>query len=232
MSFSDYNTGRVQVGTLGTPLPNFAILGDDFLTFNSDTSNGEYRIVTANSGAVTRLDQENGWLSIACSSTNASSGQIQQRSEPFKAKVGRTVNFRTKITIDQIASGIQVFAGLSVSTSTSNIFAGGAGNTSANHIGFELDAGVLSCVTEASGTRSSIVLALSTAALADDVELDLGFRVDDLTRIEYYVNNTSVGFLESNIPTTELAAIVSSFIATGDAAAEVAVDILIAGQTR
>lgn len=232
MSFSDYSTSRVQVGTLGTPLPNLSILGDDFLMFNDDTTNGEYRIVVANSGTVTRLDKENGWISIACSASNSSSGQIQQRSETFKPEVGRTVNFRTKVYIDQIASGIQVFTGLSVSTSTSNIFAGGAGNTSANHIGFELIAGVLSCVTEASGTRSSIVLALSTSVLADDTELDLGFRVDDLTRVEFYVNNTSVGFLESNIPTTELAAIASSFIATGDAAAELAVDILIAGQTR
>lgn len=136
--------------------------------------------------------------------TAAEGGQIQYGAgEMFLPAAGTTIAGEMLVTFTGVANlNIELFFGLAVEDTT--VIASSLNSTD-NHIGFEAvgDDGVIAVVGEkatARGTTAAVHTIVSGTAVR------LGFRVNGVTNIEFYVDRVLVSdtILTANIPVVEM----------------------------
>lgn len=189
-------------------------LFDDFWKFDADESAGSAPAVTktwlvdqATAGTATLIDGQGGLLKLDAGASTADQGvQVQSATEIVKYSDDTPVFIEAYITGFTNHAKCQFFFGLSVLDTT--LFDTGE-NSSANHIGFEMNATSLAAgasklqfVSEASGTRSTEA---NVYTVVDDTDFILGFKIEN-GQAQAYINGSPVGDpITTNIPTTELA---------------------------
>lgn len=160
---------------------------DDFVTTPIDDEDYAFTNATAGTMALDAAG-ENGVLLLDCNSTTATQGaQMQRPAASFKPEAGRNIYFETYVKVADSATGPKLFIGLAEIDTT--IISASAVST-ANHIGF-------SCVT-----NNNVLLVNSEKAtdgetgscttLVDDTWVKLGFVVNGVSSIDFYVNDAVV----------------------------------------
>lgn len=184
------------------------LLHDDFFTFDDEASSGQTWVVAnATAGTAAKVAGSGGVIRLDSGSTTADQGvQVQQALTSFYAQVGKEIHFEARIAVEQGATYCQFFVGLSEVDST--MFSSGA-NSSANHIGFEMNAvslaatpDVLQFYGEKASARGTVT---AVHTLTEGAYVRLGIRIVGTDKIEAYVNGDKVGELSSTyLPTAGL----------------------------
>ena len=105
-------------------------------------------------------------------------------------KAGRKVFFETYVATTTIAASGSLFVGLSNTAATVPVTTAGAMNGTQKGIGFSITTSVIAAVTGDGATVSST--SISTAATANGF-VRLGFVVDGISKVTFFVNGISVG---------------------------------------
>ena len=167
----------------------------------------DYTLTQATTGAMAlSAGAENGVLELDCaSSTNTQGANLQRMAASFTPKAGRNIWFEAKVKIADTGTALEtsgeIFVGLSEMDTT--IIDSGAVSPS-NFIGFSsvTDNGVLLANSEKANTGTTS----SACTIADDTYVTLGFKVNGLDTIVFYVNGSVVAVHETaNIPIVALA---------------------------
>lgn len=187
---------------------------EDFVNFPVDDTTGDplawsTTVVEAGSGTTTfaSTDASGGKAIITTAGNENDGGNYQLNGESFETTSDQDLYFGTKLAINDVDQ-TDLFIGLAVTDTT---LLGGV----ADAIYFESVDGsaTLSAVTEASSTETQ---SDSVGTLADDTEIELEFYWDG-TKVEFFVNGSSVATSTTNIPATQMR--VSVHFLTGEATA-------------
>ena len=177
--------------------------GDDFV--KTPVTAEDYVITNATAGtAALDAAAQNGVILLDSNSTTATQGiQIQRTAAQFVPAAGRTILFETRVKIADTATGPELFLGLANIDTT--IIASSVVSTT-SHVGFSsiTDNNVLLGLAEKAGVAATGV---TTTTLVDDTWATLGFKINGLTDITYYVNGAAVNKISTaiNIPTVAMA---------------------------
>lgn len=153
-----------------------------------------------NASAICEADQQHGVLLMSSQATTDNDGNLVQSINEFiKPESGKRFAVEFVGVRSSDADQQDVFLGLAqrASTNPENTL------TASNRIGFQVDDGNASILlkSEASDLETSKD---SEQDLADAVAVKLGLAYNG-SRLMFYVNDSPVGSIESNIPATELA---------------------------
>jgi hypothetical protein len=167
---------------------DFFLDGDDFVT--QQITAEDYTETNATAGtALIDATGDNGVLLLDSASSTATQGvQIQRIAANFVPKAGRSIWFETRVKITDTATGPQMFLGLANIDST--IIASSLVTTT-SHIGFSsiTDDNALLGLSEKAGVAATGV---NTTTLVNNTWATLGFIVNGLTDITFYVNGAAV----------------------------------------
>jgi len=204
---------------------NTARWNDQFIQFD-DYDHGavdetlRWTIVKDSGAAVAIVaDSTAGEVTLTSAGTTENDGaSIQGKQEYFAlpSTAGKSLWYETRVKVSD-ADQMDLLVGLT-ETFTTNPEAALA---SANIIGFLLADGsaVISGVTEASGTPTTVTFSDTTkATLADDTYITLGFKATKGTStdtVRFYINRQEVGASQTNIPTANMKMMAMSL--SGDA---------------
>lgn len=167
-------------------------------------------------------DQHGGILKILTNDASADGMNCQLNGESFKAAAGRKINFESRFAVGD-ADKVAVFLGLAITDTT--VLAG-----CTDYVGFVLVDGTASTLLKyangkdatggAVGAESGGATYASTGTtLADDTFVTIGFQINGVTDIRYFVNGVRVAVITSNIPDNEVLTPTMAII-TKNAAAE------------
>lgn len=194
---------------------------DQFLHY---VAGGMYTATAAVTGTAALLaGDEGGFLDLDSGSTTTDQGvQIQSLATIVKPIAGRTIAFEMRAALrDQGAAatpqlGTLFFAGLSEMDTT--FFAAGA-NSSANHVGFEMNAltqagtggtaGSVNFYGEKAGVRNTAAadVGLNVQALTANTFVKYGFVIDGVTNTKVFINGvyTADVIPTANVPIVAMA---------------------------
>jgi hypothetical protein len=181
--------------------------GDATATTNLDG----WTCTQSTTGAVNMLDEAGGILEIDSASATVTQGLNVQATESviFTPAADKDIWFETRVRVDEALTA-ELFFGLSVADTS--IIATSA-NSSANHIGWQCvtDDGVLLFSAEKAGAGAT----KSSNTLVEDTFVRLGFKVNGVTDIEFWVDDAkqSTTHVTANIP---IVAMCPSFVCQSD----------------
>uniref|UniRef100_A0A6M3XKT1 Uncharacterized protein n=1 Tax=viral metagenome TaxID=1070528 RepID=A0A6M3XKT1_9ZZZZ len=166
----------------------------------------DYTLTQASTGTMAlSAGADNGVLLLDCNSATTTQGaQIQRVAASFTPKAGRTIWFETRIKVadtGSLATAGEIFAGLAEIDTT---IIGTSAVSTSNHIGFSsvTDNGVLLANSEKADTGDTG----TGTTIAEDTYVVLGFKVNGVTDIEFYVNGTLTDkHVTASIPIVALA---------------------------
>jgi hypothetical protein len=166
----------------------------------------DYTLTQATTGAMAlSAGADNGVLELDSNSATTTQGaNLQRIAASFTPKAGRTIWFETRLKIadtGSLATCGEIFAGLAAMDTT---IIGTSAVSTSNHIGFSsvTDNGILLSNSEKAdaGTTST------GTTIAEDTYVTLGFKVEGLDTIDFYVNGVLVAtHVTANIPIVALA---------------------------
>lgn len=172
--------------------------GDDFVKTPIDDE--DYAFTQAGTAGSMALDPagESGVLLLDSDSGTVTKGaQIQRPAASFTPKAGRTIYFETRLSIFDTFDEVQFFAGLALIDTT--IIATSLVSTT-NHIAFTsiTDDGILLANAEKGGVGTTA----EGTTITEEGWVTLGFKVNGLTDITFYVNGAAVSEIITpvNIP--------------------------------
>ena len=183
--------------------PDWLVVREDFIRESSsivpDTMSFDV-IKDSSASSICEADQAGGVLLMSSAATTDNDGNLVQSINEFVLPTsGKRFAFSCEIK-GADADQQDVFVGLAqrAATNPENTL------TASNRIGFQIndeDASIL-LKSEASDLETSKD---SESDLADATWVKLSFYYDGSGRVTYYINDSAVGSISSNIPATELA---------------------------
>lgn len=197
---------------IGFDKSKYAEFFDDFFSYAA----GDWTITTTEDGgggsaseAIT--DAAGGVLLITNDNGASDLDQLQRVGEAFLPAAGKKLWFESRFKIGDVSSST-VIVGLAV-TDTSLV-----ASAPANGIYFQsAGASDLDFVSTA-GSAAATSSAEGIIAITDGGWVKVGFKVNGVSSVDYWVNDVKRGTITSNIPTTEMR--ISLAITNGTTAAE------------
>lgn len=183
--------------------PDVGVLVDEqWQSYDPEATNGEYVLTQATTGTAAISTAASGVLELDSNSTTSTQGaQLQRVKSAFVPVAGTKIWAEFQFKIVDTYDKVELFVGLSEIDTT--LIAASA-NSSANHIGWECvtDNGVLVFAGEKAGARGTA----TSATIAEDTYIRVGFKVDGVTSITQYVNGVATGtaLATANIPVVAL----------------------------
>lgn len=178
--------------------PDYVTLWDDFTGVAVDSTNAW--TVVKDSGATVAIvaDTAGGEIALTSATTTENDGGSIQGNEIFLPAAGRTIWFETRVKVVD-ADEVDIFVGLVQNFATNPE----AALTASNMIGFLIADGsaAITAVAESADTQTT---ATTGASAVDATYVRLGFKVNGISSIEYFVNRQKVATITA-VPTTEMA---------------------------
>jgi hypothetical protein len=221
---SPYFAGMAEMPTAFN-LNTFALL-DDFALVNIDTTNNWTVVKDTGASVGIVADTVGGELALTSAATTDNDGASIQGNEIFLPAANKRIYFQTRIKCT-VAAQTDLCFGLTVNFATNpeNML------TAADRICFQVDddnASIL-CKTESGGTETSTD---SGVDLVDDTYIVLGFAVNGVSSVTFYVNGAAVATHSTNIPATELAVAAMSLSGNNTGTRVTTLDYLFCAETR
>jgi hypothetical protein len=178
--------------------PDYVVTWDDFDKVAINATN-DWTVVKDSGAAVALVaDTAGGEVALTSTTTTENDGASIQGNETFLPAAGRTIWFETRVKNGD-ADEIDLFVGMCQNFATDPE----AALAASNRIGFQVNDGAadILCKTEVADTETSTD---SGVDLADAAYIRLGFKVNGIANVEFYVNRQLVA-VHTTVPATELA---------------------------
>lgn len=178
------------------------LLDERWNSYDAAATTGDYVLTQATQGTAAISTAAPGVLELdSNSSTSTQGANLQRAKSAFIPAAGKDIWAEFKIKIVDTYDKVELFVGLSELDTT---LIGSSLNSSANHIGWECvtDDGVLVFAGEKAGARGTA----TSATIAEDTYISLGFYVQGVTSITQYVNGVETGtaLATANVPIVAL----------------------------
>lgn len=178
--------------------PDVVTFMDDFTNTVFNATDDWTSVVDASATVTIEADTGNGSVLLTSAATTDNNGASIQGNEVFLPAAGKVIWFEARIKASSAADH-DTFIGLCENfiTAPANCLA------AANRIGFQIDDGSASilCKSEVATVETSTASGVSQV---NATFITVGFRVQGLTKIDFYVNRAKVA-THTSVPTTELA---------------------------
>jgi len=195
--------GSQWADVMNDPAAGFGYFNDYLGEIDVTTADG-YVITQVTSGAIAGVTDEDGGVLLVDSAGNASADDgvnVQLTNCTFKPAAGRTIRFEARCKFVD-AGDDQYFIGL-CAPGTTAIIASGALEDTADKCGFYRHAGSTADKISSITARTSADDATADVGdIVDDTYVKLGFVINGLTSVQFYVNGVLVetGSTAANIP--------------------------------
>lgn len=201
------------------------IYENDFLGPENLATGEGWTITQVNSGTLSLLAAEGGALHVDSGGNNASDDGVnaQLLNCRFLPKAGRTIAFEARVKMNDATD--QYFIGLAATDTT--LIAAGVLDDASDKVGFYHEAAStdnkISCVTARTSADDKTA---DVAANADATYMTVGFVIDGITTVDFYVNGALVesGALTANVPNAAMCLSVCAQVEATGADAEMDVD--------
>lgn len=206
--------------------PDYITVWDDFTGIAVDSTN-DWTVVKDTGAAVAiAADTAGGRLTLTSAATTDNDGASIQGNEIFLPAANKKIWFETLLQVSD-ADQMDVVAGLTVNFATNPE----AALTAADRICFQINDGGASilCKTESGGTETSTD---SGVDAADATDVKLGFLVDGIGLVKFYVNRALVASHTTNIPATEMTPAIMELSGDATGTKSASVDYILCMATR
>lgn len=201
------------------------IYENDFLGPDNLVTTEAWTITKVNSGTLSMLADEGGALHVDSAGSNASDDGVsaQLLNCRFLPKAGRKIAFEARVKMNDATD--QYFIGLAAADTT--LIAAGVLDDVSDKVGFYHEAAStdnkISCVTARANAADKTA---DVAANVDGKYTTVGFVIDGITTVNFYVNGALVesGALTANVPNAAMCLSVCAQIEATGADAEMDVD--------
>ncbi len=198
---------------------------NDFLDSDNLVTTEGWTVTQVNSGTISLLAAEGGVLHVDSAGNNASDDGVsaQLLNCRFLPKAGRKIAFEARVKMNDATD--QYFIGLCATDTT--LIASGVLDDASDKVGFYHEAAStdnkISCVTARTTADDKTA---DVAANVDATYMTVGFVIDGITTVDFYVNGALVesGALTANVPNAAMCLSVCAQIEATGADAEMDVD--------
>lgn len=179
--------------------PDFVVTSDDFSNVAINVTNDWTQVKDAGAAVAYVADTAGGEVVLTSTATTDDDGASLQGNEIFLPVAGRTIWFEARVKASD-ADQHDFFVGLTENWGTNPE----DGLAASNRIGFQINDGNASilCKSEKADTETSTDSGLDQA---DATYNKLGFKVNGVDSIDFYVDRVLVATITTNIPVVELA---------------------------